>query len=57
MKKRYSLVITLAFVISASMWSVGFENSYTSKQLEAKVPSQGTSKHHNSVMLPDIIPA
>lgn len=52
MKKRFSLVITLAFIISASMWNFCFETASTSKQLEAKVPSQGSSRQINSAMLP-----
>ena len=52
MKNRYSLVVVLALIASASLWNSFFESSLISKQLEAKVPSQGKSRIQNTSLLP-----
>tara|TARA_R110002111_G_scaffold247140_4_gene310165 strand:- start:65053 stop:66579 length:1527 start_codon:yes stop_codon:yes gene_type:complete len=52
MKNRYPLVLVLALIVSASLWNTRFESPLTSKQLEAKVPSQGNPGQPNNSILP-----
>jgi len=52
MKNRYSLALVLALIASASLWNTCFESPLTSKQLEAKVPSQRNPNQHNTAILP-----
>lgn len=50
MKNRYSLLLVLALVLSGSLWSACFESPLTSRQLEAKVPSQPKSSQSHAAM-------
>lgn len=52
MKNRYTLVLVLAFTLSASLWSTCFESPLNSKHLEAKVPAHGIARQHISTSLP-----
>lgn len=52
MKNRYSLALMLALITSALLWNTCFESPLSSKQLEAKIPSQGNPNQHNTAMLP-----
>lgn len=50
MKNRYSLLLVLALVVSASLWNTCFESPLNSKQLEAKVPSQANPRQPQSTI-------
>ncbi|QDT44169.1 Periplasmic serine endoprotease DegP precursor [Gimesia alba] len=50
MKNRYSLLLVLALVVSASLWNTCFESPLNSKQLEAKVPSQANPRQPHSTI-------
>lgn len=50
MKNRYSLLLVLALVVSASLWNTCFDSPLKSKQLEAKVPSQSNPRHSASML-------
>jgi serine protease Do len=50
MKNRYSLLLVLALIASASLWNTCFESPLNSKQLEAKVPSQSNPRQQHSAI-------
>ncbi|MCA9019512.1 MAG: hypothetical protein KDA74_05185, partial [Planctomycetaceae bacterium] len=52
MKNRYPLVFIVGLIFSVSLWNACFESPLSSKQLEAKVPSQSNPRQDHSAMLP-----
>lgn len=48
MKNRYPLLAVFALIVSVSLWNACFESPLSSRQLEAKIPSQGNSRQPNA---------
>ncbi len=51
MKNRYPLLAVIAIIASISLWNTCFESPLSSRQLEAKIPSQGNTRQPNAAML------
>lgn len=51
MKNRYPLLAVIAIIASLSLWNACFESPLSSRQLEAKIPSQGSARQHHSGIL------
>ncbi len=51
MKNRYPLLAVIAVIVSISLWNTCFESPLSSRQLEAKIPSQSNGHSHQSGML------